>query len=192
MSFLGRIFGGRANAHYRAGMAAFNAGRHEEALGRFARAVDCGGADSDPILALARFYAAESAGHVGKRALERGETAVARQLFERALEWNPEHPPLQYLASVTAAAGGDLARAASLLPAVLAADPAHREALLLFAAVRHAVGARAEARALLSALHPGGTLAPYFQQLLEQLAPDFQELTSLLRDFATSGRSPLG
>jgi tetratricopeptide (TPR) repeat protein len=189
LSFLERIWGGKANAHYRAGMHAFNAGRYGEALERFVRAVECGGVAADPVLTLSRFYAAESAVHLGRAALERDDTVGAAPLLERALEWNPQHPALQYLAGVVAAAHGDLARSAERLEAVLAQEPEHPDAILVLAAVRHARGASADARRLLGALHSGGTLPPYLLRVLERLAPDFPEMVSFLRDFAASGRT---
>jgi tetratricopeptide (TPR) repeat protein len=189
VSFLERIFGGKANAPYRTGMHAFNAGRYREALEQFVRALEFGGSASDPILALSRFYAAESAVHLGRAAIERDDSATAAPLLGRALEWNPQHPALQYLAGVVAAAAGEMDKSAERLEAVLAQEPEHPDALLVLAAVRHARGADVEARRLLGALHPGGTLPPYLLRILERLAPDFPEMVSFLRDFAASGRT---
>ena len=60
MPFFERFFRRGLRTQYALGMAAYNDGRWDDAVLAFRRALDAAGTSQDPLVGLARFYAAES------------------------------------------------------------------------------------------------------------------------------------
>lgn len=187
MSFFQRIFRRGVSAAYREGIEAYNAGRWGEALAAFRRALHHGGASHDPLVALARFYAAEASCHLARAALEGGDAKRALRWLEPALQWNPRHPAMLYLLALANAERADLEGSARCLRALLAQNPGDAPAHVLAAAVHFARGKRDEAMRHVERAHTleeRVTLPASVARIVDSLARGFAALEPLRRSAA--------
>jgi tetratricopeptide (TPR) repeat protein len=185
VSFFQRIFRRGVGAPYREGMEAYNAGHWEEALSAFRRVLHAGGSSRDPLVGLARFYAAEASCHLARAALEGGDPKRALRWLEPALQWNPRHPAMLFFVALANAEVADLKSSASCLRALLVQNPADAQAHLLAAAVHFARGEHDHAVqhvACARELEHSVTLSTLVARVVDSLAHGFGALEALRRE----------
>ena len=190
VSFFKRIFRRGLSARYAEGIAAYNAGRWDQALTAFRHALEIGGSSSDPLVGLARFYAAEAACHLARSALDCAEPERALEWLEPAMQWKPRDPAVLFLAALADAEVGDLAGSARCLRALLEENPSHAQARVLTAAVEYARGKHDRARQHLELAGLRGSEPPLPASVLrvvDSLANGFRELESRLRNSGSNG-----
>lgn len=115
------LFRATGRRRYEEGIAHFNAGDDVAALRCFDAVLESGRDDRDPDRTLARFYRAQAHARLGRRALDEGRFAQAREHLESALEDQSGYPDLH----------SDRAWALLELEDPLAAERGARDALAL-------------------------------------------------------------
>lgn len=183
MSFFERLFRRGLRTQYALGMSAYNEGRWSDAVSAFRRALRAAGASQDPLVGLARFYAAEASAHLARTALQDGDAVCALRWLHPAMEWNPHDVAVLFLAALAHAECADTESSARCLRTLLAQNPQDAHAHILAGAVAFACGRRDEAVQHLQAVRDTAPrVPPYLVHALDALAPQFDELDALLRD----------
>lgn len=137
---LGRWWKSAGVEPYRRGMAAYNAGRYDDARAAFDACLHLLHQDSDPMRSLALFYAAEAEVRLAEAALGRGDPAAALVFATGATERNPGFPEAHAIIGVAHAVLGSMQESVLALSTALALDPDHVEAHLVLGLVSRALG----------------------------------------------------
>jgi tetratricopeptide (TPR) repeat protein len=193
MSRLGRHHTESGAALYHEAMAAFNDGRHAEALDGFERALDRARSGSDPLHGLAQFYAAEAATHLGC-AVVGADPEAALAFFDRACGHNPRFPDLLCWRAFAAARLGRTEASLADLEQALTIDPDHVEARLVAAVVLEARGEAVAAAHEIAWVQAYGTAArrlvpPVLRDWLCQQAPQVPGLAAALALLGQAGEA---
>jgi len=138
-SLLRRLFGGRRDEDYSAGIALYNEGRFEEAIARFEAAI-AGAAKSSTTYRLGIFYAAEAHANIGRSLLKSERYDEARFHLEQALAETPNFPDIQYCLGVALFMGGERSAALPCFQRALAINPDYIEARCFLAVALDALG----------------------------------------------------
>jgi tetratricopeptide (TPR) repeat protein len=138
-SLLRRLFGGRRDEDYSAGIALYNEGRFAEAIDRFEAAI-AGAAKSSTTYRLGIFYAAEAHANIGRALLKAEHYDEACVHLERALQETPNFPDIQYCLGVALYMGGRRDAALPCFERALAINPDYIEARCFLAVALAAAG----------------------------------------------------
>jgi len=161
-------------------MAAYNAGRYDDARAEFDACLHALHQDSDPMRSLALFYAAEAEVRLAEAALERDDPVAALEFATRATVRNPGFPEAHAIAGVAHAVRGSMQSSVSALSTALALDPDHVEAHLVLGLVFRAMGdpaadesfAAVRVRASVTPRLPAACLRAVFARFRGSVPPD--------------------
>jgi hypothetical protein len=168
-------------------MQAFNAGLLPEALVAFRRVVTAPANDSDPLVSLSRFYAAEASHTLGYQQLLASDIDAALGYFSEALGWNDHFPELQFHTAVALTWNDEVAAARGQLESALVQNPDHFEARVLLAELAFRDSAWAEGELFLQQASDRGCNRAV-DEVLVQLLRDaaHPSITALLQQTRTA------
>ena len=158
-SLLKKLFGGRRDDDYHAGIALYNEGRFEEAIECFETAIE-GASESSTTYRLGVFYAAEAHAGIGRSLLKAERYEEAREHLEKALEETPNFPDLQYCLGVSLFMAGHEEEALPFFRRALEINPDYIEARCFLAVALDSRGERDDARTELRSVTGRGSEIP--------------------------------